>query len=308
MSDQRSKKHHTIPQFLLREFTDDRGVLSEFDLDYLRRTERRTGQVSHVEEFYTVTQDGEPSDEVERILARFESDVRPALGRVSDPAAPLEDTDLDLVVMMVALQKQRVPSRRRQMFAFLDDVEEKSRMVAAAHGLDVEQATEKVRKEVAFTRTGDFMNPQMLSSLLPVYRLMRRRGWTVVSTPQDGPTFVISEDPVVITDLRPDTGPPYFPLIPYGEDSLITMPIGSSATLVSYYDPARTGRLALEEDFVGYMNRLQMRTDTTRVFGRGPELYWGLLNGNALGWDEFVQDQVAAREATGWKPAGRRQR
>lgn len=306
MSNQRSKKHHTIPQFLLREFTDDRGILSEFDLDYLRRKERRPGQVSHTEEFYTVTEDGDPSDEVERILARFESDVRPALERVSDPAAPLEDADLDLVVMMVALQKQRVPSRRRQMLAFLDDVEEKSRMVAAAHGLDVERATEDVRNEVAFARTGDFMNPQMLSSLLPIYRLMRRRGWTVVSAPKEGPTFVISEDPVVITDLRPDTGPPYFPLIPYSEDSLLTMPIGSGVALVSYFNPARTGRMELEEDFVGLMNRWQMRTDTTRVFGLGPELYWGRLNGRALGWDDFIEDQREARAAAGWTPAGRR--
>ncbi|MBL8065821.1 MAG: DUF4238 domain-containing protein [Chthonomonadaceae bacterium] len=306
MSDQRSKKHHTIPQFLLREFTDDRGILNEFDLDYLKRTERRPSQVSHTDEFYTIFRDGEPSDEVERLLSRFESDVRPALARICDPALPLEEADLDMVAMMVALQKQRVPSRRRQMWAFLDDVEEKSRMVAAAHGLDVERATENVRNEVAFTRTGDFMNPQMLSSLLPIYRLMRRRGWTVVSAPKEGPTFVISEDPVVITDLRPDTGPPYFPLIPYSEDSLLTMPIGSGVALVSYFDPVRTGRMELEQDFVGLMNRWQMRTDTTRVYGRGPELYWGRLNGRALGWDDFIEDQREARAATGWTPAGRR--
>ena len=92
----RRRKHHTIPQFLLRNFTDSRGALYEFDLDYLTRKVRTPSQVCHTKDFYTIEWQGGPSDEVEQVLSRFESEIAPALLRVSDPARSLDDADLDL--------------------------------------------------------------------------------------------------------------------------------------------------------------------------------------------------------------------
>ncbi|MCH8273297.1 MAG: DUF4238 domain-containing protein [Armatimonadetes bacterium] len=302
MADQRRQKHHTVPQFVLRNFADCDGYIYEFDLDLLKVYRRKPAQVAHSTDFYTIDTEDGPSDGVEQVLSRIEDRASAVVRKLATPGTPLTCDDLDALVMLVALQAQRVPARREQMTSFIDSVEELARRVATSHGLDPDDATAHLRGEMDFTRSGNFMNPFLLVSLDPVFRLMRRRGWAVVRRPEGAPRFIIADNPVVVTDLREETGPPYFPLIPYGEDSKLTMPISPDMTLVSYYEPKMSKEAYLPAELVGLCNHQQLRNADRRLYGSGKDFNWGKLDDRVLWWNDFVVDQEEARAEQGWQP------
>lgn len=301
-SPERRKRHHTIPQFVLRNFVDGDGYLFEFDLDLLKKYRRKPAQVGHSTDFYTIQTPDGPSDEIEQILSRIEDAASGAVQKLSIQGQQLSREEWNALVLLVALQRQRVPATRAQMIDFIDRSEQVARRVAQAHGLDPDVATEDLRREMEFTRSGNFMNPYLLDSLKMVYRLMRRRGWAVFRRNADAPPFVLSDNPVVITDLRPDTGPPFTPLIPYGEDSKITMPITPDVMLVSYYDPALSKEAYADAQIVEFLNYQQLQHTERRLYGCDDSFRWGRIGERLLGWPDYVTYQEGARAEQGWKP------
>ena len=302
VADQRRQKHHTVPQFVLRNFADSQGYIHEFDLDLLKQYRRKPAQVAHSTDFYTIETEDGPSDAVEQILSRIEDSASDVVRKLAAPGTLLTGEDRDALILLVALQAQRVPARRDHMTEFIDRAEAMAKHVAKCHGLDPEEATAKLREEMEFTRSGNFMNPFLVESLDPVFRLMRRRGWAILRRPEGAPRFVIADDPVVVTDLREDNGPPYLPLIPYGEDSKLTMPISPDMTLVSYYEPEMSKEAYLPAEHIALCNHQQLRNSARRLYGRENDFNWGRLGDRELWWNDFVVDQEEARAEQGWQP------
>jgi hypothetical protein len=278
------------------------GSLFEFDLDLLKVYKRKPKQVAQTTDFYTIDTPDGPSDAVEQIIARIEDAAARVVHKLAAPGTPITAKELDALVLFVALQRHRVPAHRDQMIDFVDRAEEVSKRMAAARGLDPEESTAQLRKEMEFTRSRNFTNPFLLESLTPTFRLMRRRGWALMRRADDAPPFVISDSPVVITDLREDTGPPYFPLIPYGEDSKLTMPLSPDLVLVSYYEPEASTECYAPSEFVGLLNHQQMMNTVRRLFGRENDFTWGVLPDRTLWWKDYVLDQEEARAEQRWVP------
>lgn len=297
---QRSKQHHTIPQFILRNFADAKGDIHEFDLDLLKRYRRKPRQVAHIPDFYTIDTSGGPSDVIEKAISRIESEASDVVRKLAMEGARLSSVEIDTLVLFVALQTQRVPIHRRNMTASVDRMAEMAYHVAVSHGVDPSVSNVELASELDFMRSRNFMNPFLLKSLLIVYRLMRNRGWAVLRRPTSAPRFVISDNPVVFTDLRQEHGPPYLPLLPYGEDSRITMPISPELVLVSYYEPERSGEAYLQPDLVGFFNYDQLRNSGRRLYSCENDLTWGRLGDRELRWKDYVTDQQAARAEAGW--------
>jgi hypothetical protein len=295
MEGSRSKKHHTVPQFLLRNFAGADGQLVEFDLDLLKSYRRTPAQVGHTKDFYTIERSNGPSDEVERILANIENVASGAVRKLQTPRSTITMAELDALVLLVAVQRQRTPANRAHMVDFIDRTEELARHVAKSHGLDPDEAMTNLSPELEEARGNNFMNGFMLDSVKMIYPLMRRRGWSVMRRETGGPKFVISDNPVVISDLREDKGPPYFPLIPYGEDSKLTMPLSPDLILVSYYEPEMSKEAYLPAELVEFVNHEQLRNSERRLYGSETDFYWGRLGSRVLSWDDWVEDQREAR-------------
>lgn len=295
------KDHHTIPRFVLRNFADHSGSLYEFDLDLLKRYKRSPGQVAHTPEFYTIDTVEGPSDAVEKILAEIESDAAKVVENIKAPSTKISTADLDSLVLFVALQLTRVPAHRETLTDFVYRTMDKAKMVAISQKLDPEASTKQLQAEMDFTRSRNFMNPFMLETLEPIFRLMRRRGWSLVRREMSAPEFVISDSPVVISDLRPDTGPPYTPLLPYGEDSKIVLPLSPDMCLVSYYDPKLSNERVLPGELIEVLNYQQMKSALRRLYGRTDNFSWGRLQARVLRWPDYIEDQRGAREAQAWK-------
>jgi hypothetical protein len=295
MGAERSKKHHTVPQFLLRNFTDSSGILFEFDLDLLRRYRRTPAQVGHTRDFYTVETHSGPSDEVEHILQTIEDVAAGAVRKLKVPGATITSAEMDALVLLVAVQKQRTPAHRSNMIDFLDRTEDLARHIAKSEGLDPEEATAELRSQFEETRGKNFMNRFMLDSVKLVFSLMRPRGWGILRRQPDAPEFVISDNPVVITDLRPNTGPPYSPLIPFGEDSKITMPLSPDFMLISYFEKELSKEMYIPAELVEHANYQQLRNTERRLYGHSDDFQWGRLPSRILCWPDWIEDQLEAR-------------
>ena len=286
---ERRKKHHTIPQFILRNFVDQNGDLYEFDLDFEKSYKKTPKAVAHTKDFYTVDIEGEPSDDVEVILADLENNAAKVVSRIKQHETEFTNAEIDSLVMLVALQRQRVPAQRNQMLDFLDEVERKAKVIAEGAGLDSEEATKDLRRELESTRSRNFLNPFILESLKGVYRLMRRRGWSIVHRSPNAPTFIISDNPVAITVLREDTEPPYRPLIPYGEDSKIVMPISSDTSLVSYYDPTIANEACAGRAIVELFNYQQIINSSKRIYGSEPDFVRLGEGLQTMSWQDVIR-------------------
>lgn len=291
---ERRKRHHTIPKLLLRNFAGDDGRLFEYDLDLLKRNLRTPGQVGHTKDIYTIQTPDGPSDEVEKLLARFEDSASSAVRKLLPPGEPLSVEEWDSLILLVALQGQRVPAERARTIDFIDRSEDMARKVAESQGLDPDEATTDLHSDLEFTRSRDSMNQLMLISLTVTYRLMRPRGWGVLRRHADAPRFIIADDPVVITDLRPDTGPPYTPLIPFGENSKIVMPISPDVALVSYYEPEMSRETLVEGIVVGLVNWQQLQNAQRRVYAHEEDFSFGVGEQRLL-WADYVAYQERVR-------------
>lgn len=304
MSGGRRRNHHTVPQLLLRNFVDASGDLFEFDLHTLKRSKRKPAQVAHSTDFYTVETNSGPSDLFEVLLSKFEDAAAPALRRVVNCTGRIDASDLDLLIPLLALQKLRTPVHRDGISDFTVEAESMAHHMALSAGLDPEESTKQVRAELEGARSGNFLNPLMIETLTPVYRLMRRRGWAVLHRSKDGPSFVIGDNPLAIADLRPDTGPPYFPLIPFGEDSRITMPLSPDCMLISYFEDTMAHAAMIPSELVGMFNYEQMKHAGRRVYGCEGSFLWGTIGDRRYFWADYVEDQKQVRQETGWRPPG----
>lgn len=299
----RRKKHHVVPQFLLRGFTGISKQLFEFDLHLLTVCKKSPGQVAHVGDIYTIETEAGSSDEVEIALSNLESDVSRIIANISQLGQEPTETEWGSILLFVAVQKHRVPAIRNHFDAFTREVEKLAEQIALSQNLDVDTATEHLRAELEFTRSNNFANPIMLRSALMVARLLERRGRTILFESKGmTKSLVISDNPMVIYDMRKDARPPNRPLLPYGEDSAIFLPLTSSMVFASFDDSKLSGLFPLQDSLVGKLNRMQIRNSERRIFGPKESFCWGNFEGRELGWDDFVADQEEARTRTGWKP------
>src|SRR5215210_2506087 len=117
-----AKRHHFLPQFLLRGFAHAQNGKDElFQMETAkrgapRRVDLRTA-ASRRRLYTAIDEDGEPSNRNEGYLALVESHAAPALrGLMADPGT-LSPADRATISFFVALQAMRTPAAAQQVTA-----------------------------------------------------------------------------------------------------------------------------------------------------------------------------------------------
>jgi hypothetical protein len=111
-------RHHTVPAFYIRRFTNPRGQVWVQDR---RRAEPGLSKDTDlaVKDFYTFTnRDGQADGRIEQLLEKVESAAAPALDRLCSAVAwnaPLSGEDRSSIATFVAFQTARGQRKRREV-------------------------------------------------------------------------------------------------------------------------------------------------------------------------------------------------
>src|SRR5215207_6191786 len=117
-----AKRHHFLPQFLLRGVAQERGGKERlFQMHTASRGAPRLvdlrAAASRRRLYTAIDEDGEPSNRNEGYLALVESHAAPALRRLMDDPASLSPAERVMISFFVALQTMRTPTAAQQVTA-----------------------------------------------------------------------------------------------------------------------------------------------------------------------------------------------
>ncbi len=136
----RLAKHHYLPQFYLKEFTDPDTPLGQEPYVWVHRPDsgwqkRAPKNVAEESGYYTLTDDaGNEADDLERMLSRIESVAAEIIRDKVVSQTPLTEGErLDLSVFIATMQV-RVPGQHEHIGEFVAEVARKT-MALQAHAL-----------------------------------------------------------------------------------------------------------------------------------------------------------------------------
>jgi Protein of unknown function (DUF4238) len=220
-----SKRHHYVPQFYLRGFTDedDRFWVYEKGKETPRvQTPLNTAIIGR---FYTFNAaDGTPTDELERRFAELEDRMRPILEQWKQARATVQPAHMETAVAFLSFMHTRVPSAVRQareihsafaigmMKAYAENpkafrmIHEKYRRETGNHELPFETLLDHARHlEERFSVDANEKPAmlEMLRSTMAVPYELVKFGWTLCRAAR-GSTFITSDGPFTAFSRRGD--------------------------------------------------------------------------------------------------------
>jgi hypothetical protein len=249
------RKHHYVPQVLLRGFTasgTNAGRLHIVDL-VRRTTYTSTPEGSAKETDYNLVEsEGVDPFAIEHDLLanQVEGPAAPALDALRRGDIP-ETVGREAILNFIAMQALRAPSRRE----LLDDFTTRTALMTLSMAFESEATLEAARRSdpeladltreeaqefirnvvIKDTPTGHLAN--LLRSFWPILDQLTLRNWSLLIAPV-GVDFVCSDDPVTVVPMgtRPFTAPRGFG----SPDAQVFMPVGRSHALLGTW-PDRRG-------------------------------------------------------------------
>jgi len=111
----RSQRHHYLPQFYLKGFTNAQGLLHVFDrLNEEFRVEPPIN-TALVKNWYTVKSKGKKTDRIESLLAiDIEGKAAPIIERITKRDIKLKDDEREILAVFAALMRTRIPAFDRE--------------------------------------------------------------------------------------------------------------------------------------------------------------------------------------------------
>lgn len=131
--ERKSKKHHYVPQLILRGFAKD-GQVATYDLVDQRRYVQEVSDAAAENDYNTVEIDGTKTDHAERAMAAIEDAAAPALARIA-AGGWVSPADKTRVARFLALQYVRVPRNRAHSDGLADQVMKLEIAAAGPEGL-----------------------------------------------------------------------------------------------------------------------------------------------------------------------------
>jgi hypothetical protein len=121
-ADSEPKRHHYVPQFLLRRFANEPEQVLTIDRRSKSLFRQSVSKAAAQTGFYKITNDdGSTDNSVEHALGKIESRAAIAIAKLVDQGIfPLSDEDRDAVAAFMALQYVRTPSVREHMSQVAD--------------------------------------------------------------------------------------------------------------------------------------------------------------------------------------------
>lgn len=233
-------RHHFIPQFLLRLFTEGSGPLFEIDVrnGRMRRTKIRDAAQDHG--LYGVFEDA---------IGKAESVLADAVKRTSERSRELSDKEWGALWPFVMLQLCRTPRRIRLLHRTLSDT-----------AFYFHPGSEKAREAAQIIGSPEETTRFLLMQSQKLLTESNRIKTKVVHF--GGDVLAIGDDPVMVPNTRGLRGEP-------GTYPLVLMPISKSA-MVLFYDSAgyeeTNPKLWNQADDAGKINTYQMICAERSVF------------------------------------------
>jgi len=245
--------HHTVPQLHLRRFANDRDQVRVVDRNDMARTFLASVENVTVErDFYAVeTESGELSQEVERLLARLESDAAGAIERVVGGAFPANEEDRGHISVFIAAQwlrgwdmreALRIPMAHSAQMIVMNTTKASLReFFRETEGRDAPD--EELEDLVAFARDPSRyrieVHPnqiirQMLNVIPGLANLAFARKWQLLHA-RDG-SFLTSDAPVS-TWTHPNNYHPFYSAGGFGMSDELALPLDRRFALVLAHDP-----------------------------------------------------------------------
>ncbi|MBR0993985.1 DUF4238 domain-containing protein [Bradyrhizobium japonicum] len=127
-----ARKHHYVPQFYLRGFTDKSGQLLATDRASGKTFRTDPKNVAAQRDFNTVTIEGIDPQAVEKGLAEFEGKVAPALERIKASASLSVKADRELLMSLICGLAIRNPRQRTTINDFVGEIAQAAAEMALA--------------------------------------------------------------------------------------------------------------------------------------------------------------------------------
>ncbi|HEU4561312.1 MAG TPA: DUF4238 domain-containing protein [Longimicrobium sp.] len=212
------KRHHAVPQFYLRRFTDSAGLLWLHDLDNATAVQVRPSDALVEKYLYSPETGANPHDDTleEFFAVHVEGPAAPALDTLAR-GAELPDEDRQRVAVFLAFQEIRVPRWRDLVTDFASKIGDRILKMSAARPEYMRRVFDEMGEEVSdedltrmiegiesgglsveATKAAWFQSMHVASETA---QMLYRMPWTVVEASRDV-EFVTSDAPIakVLTD------------------------------------------------------------------------------------------------------------
>lgn len=224
----REKKHHFVPSSYLARFTrggTDESDLWVFDLEHHKNWKSTPRGSAHQKDYNLLEVEGlDPLLAEKDVFGTIEGEAVSAFDEIiaggeralasGDVGFATNEETLEKVLVFIAAQAIRVPTIRASLDEFHSGA-----MKLLGHALARnEKAFENAKAEqpemsdISFAEFREFMKEaefqskgtptrhlgMTLPTLFPLAEVLRRRAWTLVFGPLDGPMFFTSDDPVTL--------------------------------------------------------------------------------------------------------------
>lgn len=263
----REKRHHYVPMSYLARFTTSgtaEGELWVFDIDRATSWPSSPAKTALERDYNRVELEGvDPLLVKKQVFGEIEGAAKTAFDEVigaghealvkSAPGIKTSEVTFRTVLLFLSAQSIRVPHIREGLQAFQTDaVRTIARMLAksrkafeAAREKDPEMGDVTFEEFQAFVAEhGTVLEIEAstthdlgvtLPSLFPLVPVLRHRPWTLLYAPDDGPSFVTSDMPVVVVPREED---PFWGVGFGAPDSTVLFPLSRRVLLRAARRPA----------------------------------------------------------------------
>ena len=282
----RRKKHHIIPKFLLKGFTDSSGDLWECSLQHLCSSIKKPAQVAHEMDFYSFdTIDGK-SDAVEIHLSKVENKAAEIIAALRKTRDLPSIEQWEGLLYFLALQCFRTRSYRNYLVQItkwhdsrLDHLEKMNLIDGRALALE--------RLELEYRQSSNFLSTFILEEAKRTAIALGKRGTMILYGGVDTNLPVaLGDEPFIIEDLRATTRPPDDQFDPFGPDSRLILPLASDMVYVSESLPIESYGL-LNDYCVRAINTTQLNLCHKSLYSSEKDIATFDSNGDDSSFDRY---------------------
>ena len=307
-----SRKHHIVPQFFLANFTstgDKSGEIWRFDTQEVCAEKGNVASFAYIEDFYNVEAGGRLDDSYEQAYSKIESRAAPVIRKIIETKQVPTGNELDSLVAFIASLERRGLGAKAVLDDFVNDVSQFTVELLQHHYDDWIEGYKKENPGEAFPSKADlqqamkdgvqfethpnFRVPAAWDWATMVYPLLRRRPWCLWTRAATAPEFVCSDSPVGLDSIYDSSG--FWQPPPFGEGSLVTLPISKDMALVSLFEGNLANVEGVTENHIASINLLTGRSSKRWLFASKSDFSMKLKNDRMGGWSDLQEDIKASR-------------
>lgn len=249
------RKHHFVPQCLLRQWCDANGKLWEYDAKEGTHARKCKSEVGMEKDFYATRMESEEPDfeAIEDSLGMVESDAAPVIVHLLNRKQGLAKATMIKFIFFVAVQYMRTPGMIERIKALADPEKKKQELldelaaVIKAEGAKNNEPAERTEERLALAiefasrEMNKFISPKDVPKISAMRQVdtvadaFMDMTWSFLDVFDGEPDLLIGDHPVLLLDAGPVEGYPR-PLGLSNEYLQILMPLSPRMVALAGYD------------------------------------------------------------------------